>query len=92
MPQFWQCIGMIVGVYGIGYYLAAKDPARHWPVVFVGLLGKILGPIGFADAIVRGTLPLGFGWHIIFNDLIWWIPFVMLLRLARAPHVKAGNL
>ena len=27
-PQFWQCIGMIVGVYGLGYAIAAFDPAR----------------------------------------------------------------
>ena len=31
-PQFWQCIGMIVGVYGLGYAIAAFDPVRHWPL------------------------------------------------------------
>ena len=36
-PELWQCIGMIVGVYGIGYAVAAFDPARHWPIVLVGL-------------------------------------------------------
>ena len=81
-PQFWQCIGMIVGVYGIGYAVAATNPVRHWPIVLVGMLGKIFGPIGFAEAIIKGSLPLRFGWHIIFNDLIWWIPFVCLLKLA----------
>jgi len=25
-PGLWQCIGMIVGVYGIGYGAAALDP------------------------------------------------------------------
>src|SRR5262249_18880392 len=45
-PQIWQCVGMIVGVYGIGYLIAARDPFRHWPIVFVGLLGKVLGPVG----------------------------------------------
>src|SRR5215468_2521786 len=46
-PQIWQCVGMIVGVYGIGYACAARDPLRHWPIVLVGLLGKIFGPLGF---------------------------------------------
>ena len=48
-PELWQCIGMIVGVYGIGYLIAARDPYRHWPIVLVGLLGKVLGPLGFGS-------------------------------------------
>ncbi len=38
-PFIWQCVGMIVGVYGIGYLAAARDPVRHWPIVLVGFLG-----------------------------------------------------
>lgn len=79
-PMFWQCIGMIVGVYGIGYWIASYDPIKHWPVVFVGLVGKILGPIGFLQAIYLNTLPLNFGINILFNDLIWWIPFALILK------------
>lgn len=78
-PQLWQCIGMIVGVYGIGYGIAASDPARHWPIVLVGLLGKIFGPIGFLSAAWNGELPWSWGWLILTNDLIWWIPFVGIL-------------
>ena len=78
-PQIWQCVGMIVGVYGIGYWLAAKDPFRHWPIVFVGLLGKVLGPIGFLQAASSGDLPWAWGVTIITNDLIWWAPFAAIL-------------
>ncbi len=78
-PQLWACIGMIVGVYGLGYLIAARDPARHWPIVLVGLLGKILGPIGFVDAAIRGHLPWSMGATILTNDLLWWIPFSMIL-------------
>lgn len=81
-PQFWQCVGMIVGVYGIGYLIAATDPLRHWPITLVGLLGKILGPIGFAGAVVSAELPLAFGATIITNDVIWWAPFAALLYQA----------
>jgi small multidrug resistance pump len=82
----WQCIGMIVGVYGIGYACAARDPTRHWPIVLVGLLGKVLGPIGFVDAATRGEVPWQAGWLIISNDLIWWIPFSALLLRSRKLH------
>ena len=78
-PELWQCIGMIVGVYGVGYLIAASNPLRHWPIVLVGLLGKIFGPIGFALALNKGTLPPVAGWTIFTNDLIWWIPFAAIL-------------
>ena len=78
-PQLWQCIGMIIGTYGIGYAIAARDPIRHWPIVFVGFLGKILGPIGFFMAVKNGEIPLIASWTIVTNDLIWWIPFTWLL-------------
>lgn len=79
-PELWQCIGMIVGVYGLGYWIAAKDPLTHYPIVLVGFLGKIFGPIGFLQALITGRFPLAFGMNIIFNDLIWWVPFFLILK------------
>ena len=83
--SLWQCIGMIVGVYGIGYAIAASDPIRHWPIVLVGLLGKVFGPIGFLWSAVQGELPWIAGLTILTNDLIWWIPFsLILIAVSRA--------
>ena len=82
----WQCIGMIVGVYGIGYLIASYDYKTHWPIILVGFLGKILGPIGFIWALSQGQFNLSFGIVIIFNDLIWWIPFAWLLLDALKAH------
>lgn len=78
-PQIWQCVGMIVGVYGVGYWVASKDPLKHWPITFVGLLGKIFGPIGFLQAYFTGQLPGSFFIIIIFNDLIWWPSFAYIM-------------
>lgn len=80
-PQIWQCVGMIVGVYGIGYLIAAQNPFRHWPIILVGLLGKLFGPIGFLIAATRGELPWSWSVIIIFNDLLWWVPFTHVLYL-----------
>lgn len=90
-PEFWQCIGMIVGVYGVGYLAASLDPLRHWPITLVGLMGKVLGPIGFAGALLSGRLPLAFGWNIVTNDLIWWVPFALILRAAWLSHKAADD-
>jgi hypothetical protein len=81
-PQIWQCVGMIVGVYGIGYLIAARAPHRHWPIVLVGLLGKVFGPLGMAWSIYSGALPAGFAWVCVINDLLWWLPFVLILGWA----------
>jgi ligand-binding SRPBCC domain-containing protein len=78
-PEIWQCVGMIVGVYGVGYWAAAADPRRHWPIVLVGFLGKLFGPVGFAVALAKGTFPPAFGLTILTNDLIWWVPFALIL-------------
>jgi len=85
-PQIWQCVGMIVGVYAVGYWVASRNPFRHWPIVLVGLLGKVLGPFGFAWAWIEGTLPSQFGLTILSNDLVWWIPFTFILLRAWSHH------
>ena len=81
-PQLWQCIAMIVGVYGIGYLIAALDPARHWPIVLVGLLGKLLGPIGMIHGWWSGVFTAKFALTCLFNDVIWWLPFALILHYA----------
>jgi len=78
-PSIWQCVGMIVGVYGIGYWIAANAPFRHWPIVLVGLLGKLLGPLGYVDGVLLRGLDPWFGVTIPTNDLIWWVPFTLIL-------------
>ncbi|WP_147869372.1 peroxiredoxin-like family protein [Stieleria maiorica] len=84
-PGIWQCVGMIVGVYGVGYAIAARDPYRHWPIVLVGFLGKTFGPLGMAYQWLvlppgaPGRLPMEWAIVNLTNDLIWWVPFGMIL-------------
>lgn len=91
-PQLWQCVGMIVGVYGIGYAIAATNPYRHWPIVLVGFLGKVFGPIGFVGASSSGSFPLAMGWTILTNDLVWWIPFALILWKAAVANQSQSEL
>lgn len=90
--SLWQCIGMIVGVYGIGYGIAAMNPVRHWPIVLVGFLGKIFGPIGFVWTAMHGELPWSAGVTILTNDIMWWIPFALILLHARAMDPQSFQL
>ena len=96
-PSIWQCVGMVVGVYGIGYAIAARDPLRHWPIVLVGLLGKLLGPLGFGwmwltmSADDPGRLPPSWGLMLLTNDVIWWLPFAALLYHSARNHLAPAG-
>lgn len=90
-PFIWQCVGMIVGVYGVGYLAAAADPIRHWPIVLVGFLGKIFGPLGYVSGVIQGDVPPAFGVTLPTNDLIWWVPFGLILAHAWRAHRAADG-
>jgi hypothetical protein len=77
--QLWQVIGMIVGVYGLGFIIASTNPLRHWPIVLVGFLGKLFGPIGFLYYYIKGDLPLVVLNMNFTNDIIWLVPFGLIL-------------
>ncbi len=74
-PAIWQSVGMMVGVYALGYWLLARDPKRYAALIWIGLLGKTLGPIGFLWSALQGVLPWKFGVVCLTNDLIWWPVF-----------------
>ncbi len=87
-PQFWQCIGMVVGVYGVGYLLAARDPHRHWPIVFVGLLVKSSSR-SFLVSVGNGSLLASLGLMLLANDLVL-VGFLSLISYSAAlPHCLA---
>lgn len=78
-PQLWQDIGMMSLVMGIGYMIASSNPLRHWPIVLIGFLSKIFGPIGFLYYYMKGEMPLVVLNMHFTNDVIWWIPFGIIL-------------
>lgn len=79
-PQIFACLGMVVGLYGILYLEVARVPEKGWLLAAVGLLGKILGPIGLAVLILQGQWPLATIVLCLTNDFLWWIPFSLYLK------------
>jgi hypothetical protein len=77
-PGIWACLGMVVGVYGLLYLHAAWRLETAWPIVAVGLLGKVLGPVGMALSF-GDDWPRRLGMLCIYNDLVWWLPFGLFL-------------
>jgi hypothetical protein len=91
-PQIWSCLGMVVGLYGLLYWYVAWKPNRGRPIIAIGLLGKVLGPIGMAFSLSE-QWPARLAMLNVFNDVIWWLPFFLFLirgtalarRLSKSP-------
>ncbi len=77
--QLWQSYGMFTISMGIGYLIAYTNPLRHWPIVLVGLIAKVFAPLGFLVNYINGDLPWIVFQMNITNDLIWCIPFGLIL-------------
>jgi hypothetical protein len=89
-PEIFACLGMVVGVYGFLYWQVARDPERGIAIAAVGLLGKVLGPIGLAQLIYSGAWPVRTIVLCVTNDFIWWIPFALYLSDAIAARKVRG--
>ena len=73
-PFLVSGIGMFVGVYGYGYWVVSRDLMQYPQLIVIGLIGKVLGPVGWAYHVYLGDIPLETMWVNVFNDFIW-IPF-----------------
>jgi len=89
-PGLWQCVGLMVGALGVGYWAAAREPLTHWPLVLVGLLTDVLGGLGLVGASVRGELPWEFSLPLAVSALVWGPPFAVIL--IRAHQRRAASL
>lgn len=78
-PQIFACLGMVVGLYGLLYLEVARSPEKGFLLAAVGLVGKILGPIGLLVLIGTGQWPVGTLILCLTNDFVWWIPFALYL-------------
>ena len=78
-PEIFACLGMVVGLYGILYFEVARRPEQGALLAAVGLLGKVLGPIGLAELLWTGQWPPATLVLCATNDFIWWLPFGLYL-------------
>lgn len=88
-PEIFACLGMVVGIYGFLYWEVARVPERGSLIAAIGLLGKVLGPIGLVQLIASGAWPPKSAVLCVTNDFIWWIPFALYLRDARAASASS---
>lgn len=78
--HLWQATGLFITLLAIGYGLAASNPIQHWGIVLIAFLAKVLGAIGMCSAVYREQVSPNVLWLLPFDDVIWWVPFAMIIR------------
>ena len=71
---FWDFMGLITLMLGIGLLIASSNPMRHWPVILIVSLFHIFMIAGFFYGYFTGFFNLHFIRFVVFNHLIWLIP------------------
>ena len=79
-PSIFACLAMVVGLYGLLYLEVARSPEWGWPLAAIGMIGKVLGPIGLALLILEGEWPISAIVLCLTNDFLWWLPFGLYLH------------
>jgi hypothetical protein len=86
-PMMWRGLGLISGVFGLGFLIAARSPVRHWAIVLVGFIKINLVLIVFILGAIDRQIPLSVGLLVAIDDLIWWFPFAAILWASAQAHV-----
>jgi len=79
---FWDLMGLITLVLGLGLILAAYDPFRHWPIILLVSLFHMAMIGGFVYGYNHGFFNNNFIKFVFFNHIIWLIPNVTALYFA----------
>lgn len=75
-----QLVGILVALFGVGYYMVAKDPLENRNILLLGFWSKFLGSCLGTYYVVRGVLPLHFVAVYFFADVIYLPPFYLIIR------------
>ena len=89
-----QLVGILVALFGLGYYLVAKNPVENRNVLLLGFLSKFLGSCLGTGYVVLGKIPWTFFLVFFFADIIYLPPFYIIMkrlyRLARERDATAA--
>ncbi|HEX4146053.1 MAG TPA: hypothetical protein VHY91_21305 [Pirellulales bacterium] len=87
----FQLDGLLVGLFGVGYWLVASRPLENRNVLWLGFWSKLLGTILCGYHVARGDLPLSFVPLVAVSDAIYLPPFFVIARRLDRFAIKAGE-
>jgi hypothetical protein len=75
-----QLVGVLVGLFGVGYWMVTLRPVENRDLMLLGFLSKGLGSILGVAYVARGTLPPVFLVVLFFADVVYLVPFWLIIR------------
>jgi hypothetical protein len=75
-----QLVGILVGLFGVGYWITASNPVENRNVLMLGFWSKLLGSCLSGYYVARGKLPAEFMIIVFFADIIYLVPFYIILK------------
>ncbi|HET6879880.1 MAG TPA: hypothetical protein VFI31_06985 [Pirellulales bacterium] len=78
-----QLVGVLVGLFGIGYWMVAAEPVRNRNILLLGFWSKALGSLLGIYYVGVGKLPPFFLAILFVSDIGYLPPFYAILRRLR---------
>lgn len=85
-PMLWRTLGLISGMLGLAFLIAARDPIRYWLISLFGLLKSAIAAFIVSSAIFGGKLPASTGFLLTIDDLVWLPVFAYILWSSLRAH------
>jgi hypothetical protein len=78
-----QLVGVLVGLFGVGYWMVAANPIENRNLLLLGFWSKLLGSLLGIYYVAVGKLPLFFIAVLLVSDIGYLPPFYFILRRIR---------
>ncbi len=75
-----QLVGILVGLFGVGYWLVSRHPVENRNLLMLGFWSKALGSVLGLYYLAVGKLPPLFLVMLFFSDIIYLPPFLIIMR------------
>lgn len=86
-----QLVGILVGLFGVGYWMVANAPVENRNILLLGFWSKALGSLLGAYYVFAGKLPPAFFAILVVSDIGYLPPFFLILRRLKKPvRTEAG--
>jgi hypothetical protein len=74
-----RVLGFVDVLLAIGFWYSARRLHKAFPYIAIGLAVKVIAPIGWALAVTGDQLTGRTLTLVIFDGVVWWIPFALFL-------------
>ncbi len=74
-----RALGIVDGLLALGYAYAALRVPKALPLIAIGLAVKVIAPLAWVLLVTTGSLTGRTLTLVIFDDVVWWIPFALFL-------------